>query len=109
VTPVQAHVWRTDRNGVRLLVRVTPKSTREGVDVLVETPHGQALTVRVRAAADKGEANRAVEMVVAQWLGVAKSSVAVSAGGKSRIKTLLIAGEPAKLGAALDARLGKLQ
>jgi hypothetical protein len=109
VTPVQAHVWRADRSGVRLLVRVTPKSAREGVDGLVKTAHGQALTVRVRAVADKGEANRAAEMVVAEWLGVARSSVAVSAGGKSRIKTLLIAGEPANLGAALDARLGKLR
>jgi uncharacterized protein YggU (UPF0235/DUF167 family) len=104
-----SHVWRPDRTGVKLLVRVTPKSAREGVDGLVETAHGSALTVRVRAAADKGEANRAVEMVVAEWLGVAKSSVAVSAGGKSRIKTLLIAGEPAQLGTVLAARVGKPQ
>ncbi len=109
MTVAHAQLWRADRAGVRLLVRVTPKSAREGVDGLTETAHGKALTVRVRAAADKGEANRAVEMVVADWLGVAKSSVAVWAGGKSRIKTLLITGEPAKLGAVLDARVGKLQ
>jgi uncharacterized protein YggU (UPF0235/DUF167 family) len=109
VTPGRAQVWRSDPAGVRLLVRVTPKSTREGVDGLADTAHGKALTVRVRAAADKGEANRAVEMVVAQWLGVAKSSVAVCAGGKSRVKTLRIEGDPARLGLVLGEHVGKLQ
>ena len=36
-----------------------------------------------------------MELVVAEWLGVAKSSVAVAAGGKSRLKTVAVAGEPA--------------
>ena len=77
------------RPGVRLLVRVTPKSAREGIDGVAETAQGAALTVRVRAVPEKGEANRAVEMAVADWLGVAKSSVAVTAGRKSRLKTVV--------------------
>jgi len=90
-------------------VRVTPKSSREGVDGLAETAQGPALTVRVRAAADKGEANRAVELVVADWLGVAKSSVAVAVGGKSRVKTLAVTGEPARLARLIEARLTELR
>jgi uncharacterized protein YggU (UPF0235/DUF167 family) len=62
-----------------MLVRATPKSARDGVDGLTDTPQGQALAIKVRAVPDKGEANRAVERVVAEWLGVARSSVAVSA------------------------------
>lgn len=89
-------------------MRVTPKAARDGVDSLTETAHGRALAVRVRAAADKGEANRAVEAVVAGWLGIAKSGVAVGSGGKSRVKTLLIAGAPGRLGPLLEARIGAL-
>jgi uncharacterized protein YggU (UPF0235/DUF167 family) len=89
-------------------VRVTPKSARDGVEGTAETAQGPALAVRVRAVADKGEANRAVEAVVAQWLGVAKRSVAVAAGGKSRVKTLAIAGQPVRLAALIETRLAEL-
>ncbi len=90
-------------------MRVTPKSAREGIDGVVETAQGPALTVRVRAVAEKGEANRAVEMVVAGWLGVPKSSVAVTAGGKSRLKTVLVTGQPDRLAALVELCVSKLQ
>jgi uncharacterized protein YggU (UPF0235/DUF167 family) len=103
-----AHPWRAEAAGIRLLVRVSPKASREGVDGVAETAQGPALTVRVRAVAEKGEANRAVETAVAAWLGVPKSSVAVTAGGKSRVKTVSIAGEPAKLAALVATRVAAL-
>ena len=90
-------------------MRVTPKSAREGIDGVVETAQGPALTVRVRAVAEKGEANRAVEMVVAGWLGVPKSSVAVTAGGKSRLKTVLVTGQPGRLAALVELYVSRLQ
>ena len=90
-------------------MRVTPKSAREGIDGVVETAQGPALTVRVRAVAEKGEANRAVEMVVAGWLGVPKSSVAVTAGGKSRLKTVLVTGQPDRLAALVELYVSRLQ
>jgi uncharacterized protein len=104
-----AQPWRADPAGVRLLVRVSPKSAREGIDAVVETAQGLALTVRVRAVAEKGEANRAVEMAVAAWLDVPKSCVAVTAGGKSRVKTVVISGEPARLAVLVEARVAKLR
>jgi uncharacterized protein len=109
VTPSSPQPWRNSPAGIRVLVRVSPKSTREGVEGIVETAQGGALTVRVRAVAEKGEANRAVERVIAEWIGVAKSSVAVSAGGKSRIKTVEIVGEPARLAALIEMRIAKLR
>lgn len=92
-----------------MLVRASPKSSREGVDGLAETPNGPALSVRVRAVAEKGEANRAVEKALAAWLGVAKGSVTVTAGGKSRIKTVEIAGEPDELAALIELQIAKLR
>ncbi len=109
MTPPFPRPWRSGAAGIKVLVRVSAKSTREGVEGMVETAQGGALTVRVRAAAEKGEANRAVERVIAEWIGVAKSSVAVSAGGKSRIKTVEIAGEPAKLAARIEMQIAKLR
>jgi uncharacterized protein YggU (UPF0235/DUF167 family) len=90
-------------------VRVSPKSSREGIDGVAETAQGPALTVRVRAVAEKGEANRAVEMTVAAWLGVPKTSVAVTTGGKSRLKTVVVAGEPGRLAALVESRMAKLR
>jgi uncharacterized protein YggU (UPF0235/DUF167 family) len=87
-----------------VLVRASPKSSREGIAGVVPTVEGPALAVRVHAAAQKGQANRAVELALAAWLGVPRSSVTVKAGGKSRIKTVLVAGEPAMLAALLQRR-----
>ena len=107
--PGLAQPWRAEPAGLRLLVRVSPKASRKGIDGVMETAQGPALTVRVRAVAETGEANRAVEMAVAAWLGVPKSSVAVTAGGKSRVKTVVVTGKPAKLTARVETQMSKLQ
>jgi len=109
VTPPLRQPWRGSPAGIRVLVRVSPRSAREGVEGLVETAQGGALAVRVRAVAEKGEANRAVEKVIAAWIGVGRRSVAVSAGGRSRLKTVEIVGEPAALAALIETRAGKLR
>ena len=90
---------------MRLIVRVTPKSARDSVEGVTETVEGPALKVRVRAVAEDGKANRAVEQVLAQWLGVAKTRVAVASGDTSRVKTLFVSGETAALESLLSKRL----
>ena len=87
-----------------MFVRASPKSSREGIAGVVETAQGPALAVQVHAPAQKGQANRAVEEALATWLGVPRSSVAVKAGDKSRLKTVLVAGEPAMLATLLKRR-----
>lgn len=101
--------WRPRKTGVRMLARVTPKSARDSIDGMMQTAEGPALKVRVRAVADKGAANRSVESVVAQWLGVAKTRVTVAAGSKSRVKTLDIDGAPDELEGLIAARVAALQ
>ena len=91
-----------------MFVRASPKSSREGIAGVVATVQGPALAVRVHAAAQKGEANRAIELVVAAWLGVPRRSVTVTAGDKSRLKTVLIAGKPAVLAALLKLRTASM-
>jgi uncharacterized protein (TIGR00251 family) len=100
--------WRPAKGGLLLAVRVSPKASRDGVDGLTETPQGPALQVRVRALPAEGEANAAVATVVAKWLGIARSKVAVAHGHKSRIKTLEIGGEAGALEALVAARVEAL-
>jgi uncharacterized protein YggU (UPF0235/DUF167 family) len=63
------------------------------------------LGARVRAVAEKGAANRALEKLVAGWLEVPASSVSVTSGARSRLKTVTVEGDGRALLARLNARL----
>ena len=66
--------------------------------------HGDALKVKVRAAADRGRANEAVCRLVAGLLGVAPSAVEVVAGRTNRTKRVAVTGVSADdVGNALPA------
>ena len=97
--------WRAGNGCVIVRVRLTPKSSIEGVDGVIPSAEGQALAARVRAVPAEGEANAAVERLIARWLDVPKSTVRVTAGGKSRIKSLTISGETDGLERRLMAKL----
>jgi uncharacterized protein (TIGR00251 family) len=97
--------WRHVAGGLQLRLRVTPKASRDAVEGLETTAEGPAVKVRVRAVPSDGEANAAVEKLVAKWLGVPKSSVTLVAGGKSRVKSVEIAGRPDELEQLVQDRL----
>lgn len=99
--------WVAVAGGLRVRVRLTPKSRRDAVAGIEDTAEGPALKVHVRAVPEKGKANEALVKTVAEWLDVPKGTVEVAAGGKSRNKMLAISGERAKLGALIAARLGR--
>jgi len=90
--------WSPVTGGVRLVVRVTPRGGRDavmglGVDA-DEKPH---LKLRVAAPPVDGDANEAVEKLLAKWLGVAKTAVDVVSGQTARLKTVKIDGDPVQL------------
>lgn len=87
--------WRISASGVDLFVVLTPKSSRDEVGGIVETTAGIALKAKVRALPAKGSANTALIKLVAKWLGVPKTSISLSSGSRSRVKTLAISGESA--------------
>ncbi|MCB1513510.1 MAG: DUF167 domain-containing protein [Hyphomicrobiaceae bacterium] len=98
--------WRTIGDGLVVRVRLTPKSAHDVIEGIEETPEGAAVKARVRAVPSEGEANAALSTLFAKWLGVPKASVALIAGGKSRIKSLAVRGEPDKLAREIAAKLG---
>ncbi|MBX9925184.1 MAG: DUF167 domain-containing protein [Hyphomicrobiaceae bacterium] len=85
-------VWRETSDGLIVRIRATPRAERDAVGQIIETADGPAIAVRVRTVAQDGRANAACEATVAEWLGLAKSCVALTSGGKSRIKSLLVMG-----------------
>jgi uncharacterized protein YggU (UPF0235/DUF167 family) len=97
--------WRTAGGCVIVRVRLTPRSSLEGVAGVGATPEGAAFIARVRAIPADGEANAALEQLVARWLDVPKSAVRVTHGARSRVKSLTISGETGCLEARLQAKL----
>jgi uncharacterized protein YggU (UPF0235/DUF167 family) len=88
----------------RLRVRLTPSGGADRIDGIDRDEAGLVfLKARVRAAPEKGEANAALEKLLAKALGVAKSNVQVARGTTARLKTIEIEGvRESELRAFLD-------
>ena len=88
--------------GVRILVRLTPKASRNQVHGAVADAEGKAaLKVSVTAVPAGGAANEALRALLAKQWRVPKSALSIVGGLSDRRKTLLLAGD----GAAWSARL----
>ena len=75
-------------DGVVLRVHVVPGASRAGVGGF----HGDALRVRVTARPVGGAANRELERVLAEALGVRPAAVSIAAGAHGREKRIRIRG-----------------
>ena len=95
--------WRATDDGVTILVKVQPKSRRPGLQGTVPTADGPRLRIGVTAAPEDGRANDAVCALMAQTLGVARSTVRVAVGATSREKRLHVMGDPATLASRLES------
>jgi hypothetical protein len=95
--------------GVVVVVRLTPKGGRDGIDGAERLSDGRCVfKARVRAAASEGEANDALMRLLADALDVAPRQVSLLAGATARIKRLMIGGDGTMLAIALE-RLAKGQ
>jgi uncharacterized protein len=94
--------------GLDVRVRLTPRSSQDLIDGVIETATGAAVRAWVRAVPEGGRANSAVELLVAEWLGVPKTRVTVSTGISSRIKMLSIEGNGLELAKKLADWLSRL-
>jgi uncharacterized protein len=77
----------------RLAVRLTPRGGADRIDGWGEDAAGRPLLkVRVSAPPVEGEANAALEKLLARALGLPRSAVSVIAGQTARIKSLAVQG-----------------
>ena len=92
--------WRPVAGGVRVAVKVQPKSRRPGVGGRAPDVEGTRLRIGVTEAAKDGRANRAA---LAQALDIKPATISVTQGATSRDKTLLVMDDAATLAARLEA------
>ena len=96
--------WRVRANGLEVRLRLTPRGGRDEIDGIATLSDGSCvLKVRVRAAPQDGEANEAARKVIAKALKIAASSVMLEAGATSRVKVMMIIGDPVVLESAISA------
>lgn len=95
--------------GVRLAVRLTPKSAADRLLGVVTDAAGRpALKVAVTAPPEDGKANAALEKLLAKTLGLPRTTVSVVSGHASRSKLVHLAGDPQALLARIGHVLGEL-
>lgn len=99
--PSDALALRVVRDGVLLPVRVTPRASQSRLDGVV----GGALRVRLTAPPVEGVANAALVALLAEYLGVPKSAIIITAGAGARQKMLHVTGVTLT---EIAARLGQV-
>ena len=95
-------------DGVRVLVRLTPRARADRIDGIARLADGAAvLKVAVTAPPADSRANDALLQLLAKEWRVPRRDLAIVGGQKSRNKTVRLAGDPAvllkRLGDALAA------
>ncbi|HSV01496.1 MAG TPA: DUF167 family protein [Roseiarcus sp.] len=96
--------WRAAPNGVVVACRLTPRGGRDAIDGVARLADGSSVIMaRVRSAPQDGEANLALCALLADRLGARASDASVVTGSRSRLKQVVISGDPAILIARLEA------
>nr|WP_072343424.1 DUF167 family protein [Devosia enhydra] len=92
------HPFRLLPDGLRLVLRVTPNAGADRIEAIETRDDGTCvLRVRVRAVPDRGRANAAVLALLAERLGLTRTSLAIVSGETARIKQVAITGDPTML------------
>ncbi len=100
--------WTLKGAAIELRIRLTPRGGRDSVDGVTQTPAGPALKARVTAVPEDGAANDALIALIAKEVGIPRRDVALTAGHKSRVKLLVLTGNPAEIQSRLHAVLAKV-
>lgn len=99
-----SRAWIDDALGLTLRIRLTPNASRDAVEGMTETADGLChIGVRFRAVPEKGKANKALVVVLSQFLGLPKRDIEVIRGTTSRLKMVQITAD-----AAVRARIAGL-
>ncbi|MCL5778867.1 DUF167 family protein [Limibaculum sp. FT325] len=95
--------WEPRDGGLRLRLRVTPRSRHPGIEGVTPDADGRPLlVVKVTAPPAEGAANAAVVALMAKALGLPRSAVMIASGASARIKTLHVEGPPDTLARRLE-------
>lgn len=91
-----------DKDGLKLAVRLTPKSSRCAVlGVFVDADGKTYLKISVNAVPSDGKANQALIAYLAKILDMPKSSILLFSGFSDRRKIVLLKGDKEKIKGAI--------
>ena len=95
--------WRAAPGHVDLAVRVKPRAGRDAIEGVESDADGSDwLVIRVHAIASGGKANAAVLDLLAERLGLARSSFSLLSGQMARKKRVRIVGDPPPILSSLE-------
>lgn len=94
----------TYRGGaLRFALKLTPRGGRDAIDGWADDSAGNPyLKARVSAPPEDGKANKALVALLADALDIPKSAIRIAGGETSRLKTIEIDGDRARLEARLS-------
>ena len=96
--------WTGKGDHCLVTVRLTPNARHDRLDGCQTLADGRVvLAARVRSVPEDGRANDALCLLLAQALGLAKSSVSIASGHSQRLKVIRIAQDPARIADALQS------
>lgn len=99
-----AGFFRLRADGLDLFVRLTPKASTDSIEGIGVASDGSAhVMARVRAVPDKGLANIALRKLLAACFDVPPRDITLVSGPTSRLKTLRVRGDPARLSLLAEA------
>lgn len=97
------------RDGLRIAVRLTPGAKADRVLAIAATAEGKRVVkASVTAPPESGRANEALLQLLAQAWRLPRRDLAIVAGGASRYKTVLVAGNPQQLSDRIGALIAAL-
>ncbi|MDF3075031.1 MAG: hypothetical protein K0S54_2698 [Alphaproteobacteria bacterium] len=104
-------VFTATRDGaIQFAVRVSPRSSRQGIEGLIRDENGaKFLKVAVNAPPEDGKANKEVLALLASTIGIAKSRLSLVSGETARKKVLRLEAVDAALLARLNDWINTLE
>jgi uncharacterized protein (TIGR00251 family) len=83
-------IFTATRDGaIQFAVRVSPRSSRQGIEGLIRDETGaKFLKIAVNAPPEGGKANKEVLALIAKTIGIAKSRLSLVSGETTRKKVL---------------------
>jgi uncharacterized protein (TIGR00251 family) len=101
-SPASELPFALERQGVRLIVRLTTRADRNAlVGVIQDTAGRPALQVRLTAPPVEGAANQALIEFLADSLGLRKADIRIRSGATARVKCLHLSGDSTVIAARL--------
>jgi uncharacterized protein YggU (UPF0235/DUF167 family) len=96
----EAAIRPAPSGGAVLRVKAVPGASRSEI----VGPLGDRVKIALAVPAEKGGANRALELLLAETLGLPRKAITIASGGSSPEKEVLVSGiDPVALRARLEA------